>query len=316
MENKQIIPMLKRWTKIILGKSAAAVQQGIGRCYDKNEIRGYYNDLTNKVRSATLLDSNGIPYNLMSSGAKVYSLVTISQYALGCYDLFLLNSDHDKLQIFLKLAEYLYDKQEVNGKWDARSSMGSYRDNSSCMAQGQGASIMLRAYLKTGNQKFLDSAKRAIDFMVTPVMNGGTMIEKGEDISFEKYPPENGEVSSVLNGWAFALFGLYDYYITTKNVDIKEIFDKSCKTMATKINKYDFGYCSLYDLVGTIASPAYHDLDIALLSVLSDLSGQENMKYYANRFESYAKNPIYKGMAITKKAVQKFTTKSDTFIVQ
>ena len=153
MENKQIIPMLKRWTKIILGKSAAAVQQGIGRCYDKNEIRGYYNDLTNKVRSATLLDSNGIPYNLMSSGAKVYSLVTISQYALGCYDLFLLNSDHDKLQIFLKLAEYLYDKQEVNGKWDARSSMGSYRDNSSCMAQGQGASIMLRAYLKTGNQK-------------------------------------------------------------------------------------------------------------------------------------------------------------------
>ena len=40
------------------------------------------------------------------------------------------------------------------------------------------------------------------------------------------------------------------------------------------------------------------------------------MKYYANRFESYAKNPIYKGMAITKKAVQKFTTKSDTFIVQ
>ena len=77
-----------------------------------------------------------------------------------------------------------------------------------------------------------------------------------------------------------ALFGLYDYYITTKNVDIKEIFHKSCKTMATKINKYDCGYWSMYDLVGTIASPAYHDLDIALLSVLSDLSGQENMKYY------------------------------------
>ena len=104
MEKKQIIPMLKRWTKIILGKSAAAVQQGIGRCYKKNEIKGYYNDLTNKVTPATLLDSNGIPYNLMSSGEKVYSLVTISQYALGCYDLFLLNNDYDKLQIFLKLA--------------------------------------------------------------------------------------------------------------------------------------------------------------------------------------------------------------------
>ena len=62
MENKQIIPMLKRWTKIILGKSAAAVQQGIGRCYAKNEIRGYYHDLTNKGRSAPLLDSNKNPF--------------------------------------------------------------------------------------------------------------------------------------------------------------------------------------------------------------------------------------------------------------
>ena len=75
--------MLKRWTKIILGTSAAAVQQGIGRCYKKNEIKGYYNDLTNKVTPATLLDSNGIPYNLMSSGEKVYSLVTIFAICFG-----------------------------------------------------------------------------------------------------------------------------------------------------------------------------------------------------------------------------------------
>ena len=29
MENKQIIPMLKRWTKIILGKSAAAFNKAL-----------------------------------------------------------------------------------------------------------------------------------------------------------------------------------------------------------------------------------------------------------------------------------------------
>ena len=39
MEKKQIIPMLKRWTKIILGTSAAAVQQGIGRCYKKMKLK-------------------------------------------------------------------------------------------------------------------------------------------------------------------------------------------------------------------------------------------------------------------------------------
>lgn len=316
MKAQQFAPMMKRWIKIVLGKSSTAVEQGIGKCYSKSEIKGYYNDLTNKVSATTLLDENGIPYNVMSYGDKVYSLVTISQYALGCYDLFLLNNDKEKLTVFLKLADYLYNNQETNGKWDARSSMGSYRWNSSCMLQGQGCCIMLRAYIQTDNRKYLESAKKAIQFMLLPVEKSGTVLVSGDNITFEKYPPENGVTSSVLNGWAFALFGLYDYYQMTGNAEIKEIFEKSCKTMAKMISQYDCRYWSMYDLIGTIASPAYHTLHIALLHVLSDLSGEERLKLYANKFEKYTHNPIKKAAAITKKMYQKLTSKSDTFIVQ
>ncbi|WP_435083141.1 D-glucuronyl C5-epimerase family protein [Ohessyouella blattaphilus] len=316
MGKYQLAPMLKRWLRIALGKSATAVAQGVGKCYSKSEIKGYYNDLTNKVSEATLLDAEGVPYNIMSHGEKVYSLVTISQYALGCYDLYLLNQDKAKLAHFLKLAEYLYQHQEDDGKWDARSSMGSSRQNSSCMAQGQGCSIMLRAYLQVGDKKYLESSKKAVDFMLISADKGGTILRKGESITFEKYPPEKGVASSVLNGWAFALFGLYDYYLLTKDEYVKDIFMQSCKTMATNISLYDCRYWSMYDLVGTIASPAYHDLHIALLRVLADLSGENKLAFYASKFEQYRCNPIKKGAAIVKKIIQKLTTKSDAFIVQ
>ena len=51
---------MKRWVKMFTGKSSFHVKQDVGRLYSKNEIKGYYNDLTNKVSDATFLDENGM----------------------------------------------------------------------------------------------------------------------------------------------------------------------------------------------------------------------------------------------------------------
>lgn len=313
---KNTFQLYKRWFNIIFGRSTAAVEQGVGKCYKKDEVRGYYNDLTNKVNSGTLLDEEGIPYNIVSSGEKVYSLVTIAQYALGCYDLYLLKNDLTMLHKFMKLAEYLLVHQEENGKWDARASLGSTRGNSSCMAQGQGCSIMIRAYLYSKDVRYFESAEKAIDFMLLPIEIGGTTIQTNKGISLEKYPPENGKVSSVLNGWIFGLFGLYDYYLVTNSQKIKEIFDTSCKTLTNKIMEYDCGYWSKYDLLGTMASPAYHSLHIALLHVLADLSEIQILDVYSERFSKYYANLICKIRAVMYKVVQKVKADEEIFIVQ
>lgn len=316
MSKIQKLQMLKRWYNIVTGRSVAAVRQGIGRCYSKCEIRGYYNDLTNKVSSNSMLDDCGIPYNIISSGKKVYALVTIMQYALGCYDLYLLNGDSQMKEHFMMLAEYIKTQQASNGKWDARASMGSYKGNSSCMAQGQGCSVMLRAYIESDDAGYLKCAKRAIQFMMSDAHEGGTRLLNNGRLTYEKYPIENGTASTVLNGWAFALFGLYDYYLASSATEVKQEFDSSCKTLSDIIAEYDCGFWSKYDLIGTIASPAYHDLHIALLSVLGDLSGQQKLVQYADRFRSYRRNPAFKLAAILCKAVQKIFGDSDTFIVQ
>ena len=40
---------IKKWYKMMTGKSISHVNQGVGTCYSKTEVAGYYNDLTEKV---------------------------------------------------------------------------------------------------------------------------------------------------------------------------------------------------------------------------------------------------------------------------
>ena len=66
----------------INGKSVFHVHQGEGKSYSLHEIKGYYNDLTNKVCNSTILDENGIPINVTAGGVKCYFPITIFQYGL------------------------------------------------------------------------------------------------------------------------------------------------------------------------------------------------------------------------------------------
>lgn len=312
----KIVQLAKRWGNILTGKSTVAVKQGAGKCYVKGSIAGYYNDLTGKVSNSTLLDKNGIPINVVSSGERVYSLVTIMQYALGCYDLYLLKDDKSYKTKFLKLADYVLQRQEKNGKWDARASIGSNKGNSSCMAQGQGCSILLRAYQMTDDSRYLRAAQTAIEFMLIPSEQGGTAVYHGENISFEKYPPFEGKVSSVLNGWIFALFGLYDYALCMDSEKHWNILKQSCRTLEMSLPLYDRKFWSNYDLTGTISSPAYHNVHISLLSVLADLTDSQVMQSYAERFENYEKSSLKYMRAVVIKIIQKIIRPSDAFFVQ
>ena len=89
---------------MFLGKSTFHVEQGKGKCYSLTEIKGYYNDLTNKVNDSIWLDENGIPKNITIAGIEAYFPITIFQYALGLYDLYLLYNDKEHLNKFINIA--------------------------------------------------------------------------------------------------------------------------------------------------------------------------------------------------------------------
>ena len=157
--------ILKRWKKIINGTSSFHVKQGEGSFYSITEVKGYYNDLRNKVLSNTaLLDEKGIPYNINCKDEIVYFPGTIFQYGLGLYDLFLESSDENYKTKFLNIAQWTLENQKENGMWDCMKALGDQLHQSqSSMCQSQGISILVRAYIETSSAKFLRAADKPVE---------------------------------------------------------------------------------------------------------------------------------------------------------
>ena len=54
-----------------------------------------------------------------------------------------------------------------------------------------------------------------------------------------------------------------------------------------------------------ICSPFYHKLHIAQLNVMYDLTGRDEFKHYAERWDNFQHNRLYRIIAFCKKAIQK-----------
>ncbi|UVV60083.1 D-glucuronyl C5-epimerase family protein [Bacteroides thetaiotaomicron] len=52
------------------------------------------------------------------------------------------------------------------------------------MAQGEGASLLIRAYVQFKEEKYLSAAKKAIDFMLLSNTEGGCTEYSGEKTSY------------------------------------------------------------------------------------------------------------------------------------
>lgn len=310
------ITLIRRWIGILTGKNRVAVKQGVGKLYKKTEIAGYYNDLTGKVNSKTLLDGNGVTVNLIEGNKTVYFPISIFQYALGLWDLFLDEKDDSLKERFLTQCEWIVENQNDDGSWNCFGPIGYKELTVSSMGQGEAISALLRAYVLTKEQKWIDAARKAMAFMLIPVEEGGTLlVEKGE-YYLEEYPDLKGTKRSVLNGWIFTLFGLYDYLQIIPDEQVECVYQKSIMTLKMHLKDYDLGYWSYYDKTGRVASPAYHDLHISLLNVLADLTGEIYFSQIADSWDQYANKSVNLIKAIIKKAIQKLKESPEGIIIQ
>jgi len=297
------IIQIQRWTRMLLGKSVEHVHQGIGRVYDKNKIKGYYNDLTEKVTmDLALLNTDKLPLIKQLDGKYIYFPVAIFQYALGCYDLWLLRHDEVYKDKFMQCVKWVLDNQDEKGRWDNFSHV--YPDAPfGAMAQGEGVSVLLRAHAMTNDSVYRAAAQKAIEFMLQDIKDGGTTeYTTGGEVVLREYTNK----STVLNGWIFAWWGLYDYVITTQdNGRYKRLLDKSLKSLVSSLPLFKNRYWSLYDLDGKMTSPFYHNLHIAQMKVMYELTGETMFKEYACRWERQQRNKLYKSFAFIVKAYQK-----------
>ena len=287
---------------MLAGKSVWHVNQNLGTCFSKEEVKGYYNNLTEKVTMMSeLLDTEDLPRLEIGKDKYVDSGVAIFQYGLGAYDLYLQKGDEKYHKKFLQAVEWTVKKQEPSGAWDNFSYF--YPDHPyGAMAQGEGVSLLIRAYVDSGDELYLNRAKSAIDFMLTSVVEGGTTLYKNNDTILLEYPHRK----AVFNGWIFAWWGLYDYVSITKDDGrYKAALDKSLHTLERMLPSFSNSYWSVYDLENRIASPFYHNLHIAQMQAMYQLTGNDVFNKYAKRWARQQKNAFFRTIAFIKKAAQK-----------
>lgn len=289
---------IKKWTRMICKKSIYHVNQPKGKAYSKEELKGYYNDLTEKVTKSKYSQSNELPEFITASGNKIRFSIGIFQYGLGAYDLFLMSEKKIYFDKFLLCADWAVSTQDKKGAWDTFSHESKDAPYSS-MAQGEGISLLLRAFKETRNEVYREAAKRAMEFMLDK--ENGLIIADGKQVYFREFMDK----PVVLNGWVFTLFGLLDYCKVFEDESVYQLYQQSLDTMAEHLCDYDLGYWSRYDQQSLIASPFYHSLHIALLEVLYDLTKRREFQEYAFKWNGYTKQPFNKIRAFILKAYQK-----------
>lgn len=293
--------MIKKWLKILFKKSDLHKEQGVGEYYSKDKVEGYYNNLKHKVNWGLGFDINGIPLVEDSEGNKLYFTITIAQYGLGCYDKYLESKEKKYLENFFLVADYLMNTQDEMGGYDVSKSLGC---KYSSMAQGESVSVLLRAYLKTKQECYLQKAKHAYECMVRPLNKLGTQRIKNGSIYYEEFATEGAE-ATVLNGWIFSIFGLIDYFKIVQNKETEKLLKESIKSLYENIEYYDVDGWSYYSLDKKIASPFYHKLHINQLKVLNDLYPDFRCEKIIQKWEKTDSRSCIKIKMITKKIIQK-----------
>lgn len=290
---------IKKWSDMLLGKSIHHVNQDEGKVFSKDLVRGYYNNLTEKVTRGGDYD---VPKSFVDTGEEIYFSIEIFQYGLGAYDLYLLSEREDgaMLRKAVACAEWAIVNQQEDGAW-VTFAYETPDYPYSAMAQGEAISLLLRVYQETNEEKYLAVAKKAKEFMLLSFEEGGPTKYEGDDVYLYECPKD----PLILNGWIFSLWGLMDYCKVVDDANAKDVLNRTLATLERKLPDYNLSYWSMYEDGERISSPFYHKLHVAQLNVMYDLTGKDVYKTYADKWHKYEQNWFYRKLAFIIKAFQK-----------
>ncbi|XP_038670899.1 D-glucuronyl C5-epimerase-like [Scyliorhinus canicula] len=168
----------------------------------------------------------------------------------------------------------------------------------SAMAQGQAMSTLVRAYLLTKEQVYLNSALRAIvPYTLKSEDHGVKAVFMNKYDWYEEYPTFPS--SFVLNGFIYSLLGLYDLKETAGEKlgqEAKKLYERGMESLKAMLPLYDTGSGTIYDLrhfmLGTAPNLArwdYHTTHINQLQLLSTVDDAPIFKEFLKRWKSYLK---------------------------
>lgn len=305
-----------------------------------DQLGEYYMSFVAKADYPGDYDSAGIPMlDYQGEVGLQYNPIAIAQYGLGNFNLYRrgcrvpvpeyrdagletrdaqsdTRNENPRFVKFLKVADWLVENLEDNDHglgvwkhhfdWEYRTPLkaGWY----SALSQGQGISLLLRAHTETSDKGYLKAAERAFETFKKQTDEGGvTCIDEDGYSWFEETvvdPPTH-----ILNGFFWASWGIYDYWLHTGSEEAGKLFSEAVRTLKNRLQEFDVGFWSLYEQSGTrmkmLASPFYHRLHIVQLRVMHRLTGESLFNEFADRWEDYRRSTFRRYRALIYKAIFK-----------
>lgn len=258
----------------------------------------------------TRLDAYGVPQFLGADRAYHDNPVQLAQFALHLHGLHL--RGRPVPGAFWVAVDRLLATQDGTGAFRYRFPLGDRPPGfASPMAQGQGLSVLARAYLLRPEPRFLAAGDAAVRFLLVPVSEGGGREDlRALDPSlrrylfFQEWPAE--VPSFTLNGFLFTALGLYDWaalgVATARREPSHAIAaaDWACsvQTAARLLRYYDVGGFSTYNLqqiMGISPSPALHpfyqDIHVALMQAFWSLTRRPEFLEFRDRWAAQVGQP-------------------------
>jgi hypothetical protein len=280
----------------------------------RSDPRQYFMGFRGKAAYAGPFDEAGIPLlDYRGRIGRQYNPIAIAHYGLARFNRWCERGDSGDRTAWLDVSRWLVANLQPNSHgvpvwfhhfdWPYRQLLEApwY----SGLAQGNGVSMLVRAAIETQDEAFADAAHRAFQSLALPVSRGGVLVTDSRgDAWIEEYlvdPP-----SHILNGFIWALWGVYDYAQWSRRPDASALWDSCVRTLDARLDDFDTGWWSLYEAPTTgqpmLASLYYHRLHAVQLRVLHALTRKDAFASRAVRFEEYARRPISRARAFAEKA--------------
>lgn len=259
------------------------------------ELRRYYIDMRPAMVHFTEnlygggFDENGVP---MSAGDPdpLYFPINIAQYGFMLHAN-LMDGDSSSRKLLencLAVLERLKTETADHVVWWHHFYNPRYDLKppwASAMAQGEVISLYLRLWQVLDRPDLRETALKAYRFLTIPFEAGG--VRRRDELGnlwLEEYPSE--EPSFVLNGFIYAILGLFDLYRVTRDAEIKHDIDACVATLVSRLPEFDCGYWSLYDLQKRELVRYYYQRNVHVpqLAVLARLTGNDLFDHYSKRW--------------------------------
>jgi heparosan-N-sulfate-glucuronate 5-epimerase len=237
-------------------------------------------------------------------------------FALGLHDAYLSDGRSEHLRQFFMYARLYRDLQDDAGGWTYDFNTVERTDTwYSALAQSHGASVMVRAWLHSSDERYRAAALRALELYRLPHHRGGLASRISSRPSRRHSPrallyfeEASSGTRAIVNGLMAALVGPYECAAWLGDAGSKGLWEDGMASLAPLLWMGTLKRWTLYSLAQgrrNLNSPHYHDVQCSWLAVLSALAAPEvrpELHRLASRWEAMKRRPVRTAASLYKAA--------------